>query len=192
MKEIKKSSLEERGYREKGKIDLVNNKKEATIVNIMGVVIVLVMLAFVPLFFKKGLFDFFRDNYFLKCFVFLLSLFLYIPLHEIVHGIFLKAFTHEKLSFGWKFVYAYCGSKEGVTRPKEYFIVALSPLVVFTLVFVSLMVLNPEFSILWYYMEVMNVSGSVGDIYVTVKLWKERKYDILINDTGTDMTIWGN
>ena len=35
MKGIKKSELESKGYKEKGKIDLVNNKKEAILVNVL-------------------------------------------------------------------------------------------------------------------------------------------------------------
>ena len=66
----------------------------------------------------------------------------------------------------------------------------INGLVFFSIVFIAMMVLMPSWALVWYLMEVVNVSGSAGDIYVTLKLWKDRKKDILVNDTGTEMTIY--
>ena len=191
MKGMNIKDLEGLGYKECAKIDLVKNKKEALLVNIYGIIIMVVMAVFIPLLIMGGIIEFNLENTFPLFFIVLLiSLILYIPLHEIVHGIVLKNYTDEKLSFGWKLVYAYCGSKEAVVDRKEYYAVALAPLLVFSVVFISLMVLNPSLSLVWYVMEMMNVSGSVGDIYVSIKLRKEKSRDILITDSGTDMSFW--
>lgn len=191
MKGMNIKDLEGLGYKECTKIDLVKNKKEALLVNIYGIIIMVVMAVFIPLLIMGGIIEFNLETTFPLFFiVLLLSLILYIPLHEIVHGIVLKKYTDEKLSFGWKLVYAYCGSKEAVVDRKEYYAVALAPLLVFSVVFISLMVLNPSLSLVWYVMEIMNVSGSVGDIYVSIKLRKEKSRDILITDSGTDMSFW--
>ena len=191
MKGMNIKDLEGLGYKECTKIDLVKNKKEALLVNIYGIIIMVVMAVFIPLLIMGGIIEFNLETTFPLFFIVLLiSLILYIPLHEIVHGIVLKNYTDEKLSFGWKLVYAYCGSKEAVVDRKEYYAVALAPLLVFSVVFISLMVLNPSLSLVWYVMEIMNVSGSVGDIYVSIKLRKEKSRDILITDSGTDMTFW--
>lgn len=191
MKGMNIKDLEGLGYKECTKIDLVKNKKEALLVNIYGIIIMVVMAVFIPLLIMGGIIEFNLETTFpLFFFVLLISLILYIPLHEIVHGIVLKNYTDEKLSFGWKLVYAYCGSKEAVVDRKEYYAVALAPLLVFSVVFISLMVLNPSLSLVWYVMEIMNVSGSVGDIYVSIKLRKEKSRDILITDSGTDMSFW--
>ena len=191
MKEMNIKDLEGLGYKECTKIDLVKNKKEALLVNIYGIIIMVVMAVFIPLLIMGGIIEFNLETTFPLFFIVLLiSLILYIPLHEIVHGIVLKNYTDEKLSFGWKLVYAYCGSKEAVVDRKEYYAVALAPLLVFSVVFISLMVLNPSLSLVWYVMEIMNVSGSVGDIYVSIKLRKEKSRDILITDSGTDMSFW--
>lgn len=191
MKGMNIKDLEGLGYKECTKIDLVKNKKEALLVNIYGIIIVVVMAVFIPLLIMGGIIEFNLETTFPLFFIVLLiSLILYIPLHEIVHGIVLKKYTDEKLSFGWKLVYAYCGSKEAVVDRKEYYAVALAPLLVFSVVFISLMVLNPSLSLVWYVMEIMNVSGSVGDIYVSIKLRKEKSRDILITDSGTDMSFW--
>lgn len=190
MKGMNIKDLEKEGYKEMEKIDLVNNKKEAMLVNILGIVIVVLMMAFIPLLIKASFVRSYRDNLLLSLIVFSVSLILYIPLHEIVHGAVLKCYTDEKLSFGWKFVYAYCGSKEAVVKRGEYYFVALAPLMVFSFVFIILMALNPSLSFVWYLMEIMNVSGSIGDIYVSVKLCKKREKNILITDSGTDMSFW--
>lgn len=191
MKGMNIKDLEGLGYKECTKIDLVKNKKEALLVNIYGIIIMVVMAVFIPLLIMGGIIEFNLETTFPLFFIVLLiSLILYIPLHEIVHGIVLKNYTDEKLSFGWKLVYAYCGSKEAVVDRKEYYAVALAPLLVFSVVFISLMFLNPSLSLVWYVMEIMNVSGSVGDIYVSIKLRKEKSRDILITDSGTDMSFW--
>ena len=191
MKGMNIKDLEGLGYKECTKIDLVKNKKEALLVNIYGIIIMVVMAVFIPLLIMGGIIEFNLETTFPLFFIVLLiSLILYIPLHEIVHGIVLKNYTDEKLSFGWKLVYAYCGSKEAVVDRKEYYVVALAPLLVFSVVFISLMFLNPSLSLVWYVMEIMNVSGSVGDIYVSIKLRKEKSRDILITDSGTDMSFW--
>ena len=191
MKGMNIKDLEGLGYKECTRIDLVKNKKEALLVNIYGIIIMVVMAVFIPLLIMGGIIEFNLETTFPLFFIVLLiSLILYIPLHEIVHGIVLKKYTDEKLSFGWKLVYAYCGSKEAVVDRKEYYAVALAPLFVFSVVFISLMVLNPSLSLVWYVMEIMNVSGSVGDIYVSIKLRKEKSRDILITDSGTDMSFW--
>ena len=191
MKGMNIKDLEGLGYKECTKIDLVKNKKEALLVNLYGIIIMVVMAVFIPLLIMGGIIEFNLETTFPLFFIVLLiSLILYIPLHEIVHGIVLKKYTDEKLSFGWKLVYAYCGSKEAVVDRKEYYAVALAPLLVFSVVFISLMVLNPSLSLVWYVMEIMNVSGSVGDIYVSIKLRKEKSRDILITDSGTDMSFW--
>ena len=127
MKGMNIKDLEKEGYKEIEKIDLVNNKKEAMLVNILGFVIVVVMMVFIPLLIKAGFIRSYKDNLILSLIVFSISLILYIPLHEIVHGVVLKCYTNEKLSFGWKFVYAYCGSKEAVVKRGEYYFVALAP-----------------------------------------------------------------
>ena len=191
MKGMNIKDLEGLGYKECTRIDLVKNKKEALLVNIYGIIIMVVMAVFIPLLIMGGIIEFNLETTFPLFFIVLLiSLILYIPLHEIVHGIVLKNYTDEKLSFGWKLVYAYCGSKEAVVDRKEYYAVALAPLLVFSVVFISLMFLNPSLSFVWYVMEIMNVSGSVGDIYVSIKLRKEKSRDILITDSGTDMSFW--
>ena len=80
MKGMNIKDLEKEGYKEIEKIDLVNNKKEAMLVNILGFVIVVVMMVFIPILIKVGLIRSYKDNLLLSLIVFSISLILYIPL----------------------------------------------------------------------------------------------------------------
>ena len=190
MKDERVRDAEARGWRKIGGIDLVENKKEALLVNISCIVLMLLMCALIPFFVKDGFLSYFSNAGFLQPIALFFAIFLYIPLHEIVHGIVLKFFTDEKISFGWKGVYAYCGSKEAMLSSYEYFLVALAPALVFTLIFLPPTFIFPSWSLFWYFLEIINISGSVGDFYVVIKIWGKRKDNILISDSGTSMTIW--
>ncbi|MBQ0072029.1 MAG: DUF3267 domain-containing protein [Spirochaetales bacterium] len=196
MKGFSKSSIQD-SYSEAFKIDLVNNKKEALLVNILALVVMLALM--IPVY--KSFFDFGAESarnglgatlaargpkLILAVVLFLL----YIPAHEAVHGIVMRFFTTEKLRFGYNFLYAYAGSLEGVFNPIEYCLVALAPLVCFQLVFDLLMEIIPSFKAVWLFLIAINASGSMGDVYVFCRIaprWKEK---FLINDTGTDMTVY--
>lgn len=56
-----------------------------------------------------------------------------------------------------------------------------------------LLILNLIFQETWfwviYFIQIMNISGAAGDLYVTYRFSKLSK-DILINDTGIAMTIY--
>ena len=80
MKGMNIKDLEKKGYKEIEKIDLVNNKKEAMLVNILGFVIVVVMMVFIPILIKAGFIRSYKDNLLLSLIVFSISLILYIPL----------------------------------------------------------------------------------------------------------------
>ena len=79
MKGMNIKDLEKEGYKEMEKIDLVNNKKEAMLVNILGIVIVVVMMAFIPLLIKASFVRSYRDNLLLSLIVFSVSLILWAP-----------------------------------------------------------------------------------------------------------------
>ena len=90
MKGIKKSTLEEFGYKEYGKLDLVNNKKDAIYVNVLSLVVLVAMVALIPLFVKSTIEEFILYFNPLHSIVLLIMIILYIPLHELVHGVFMN------------------------------------------------------------------------------------------------------
>ena len=99
------------GYREIKTVDLLNNKKEMLTVNLaallLGAVMVLPAALLVPFhaYHKELLYNIFVPL------LFLAALFLYILLHEAVHGVFMKKLSNVKPYFGFKgLMYAYAGS----------------------------------------------------------------------------------
>ena len=58
MKGMNIKDLEGLGYKECTKIDLVKNKKEALLVNIYGIIIMVVMAVFIPLLIMGGIIEF--------------------------------------------------------------------------------------------------------------------------------------
>lgn len=118
-----------------------------------------------------------------------LGSFAYIILHEMVHGIFMYAFSRVKPKFGFTGAYAYAGS-EVYFGKTHYLIIALAPVVIWGIVLAVLCAAVPEHWF-WplYYIQLVNLSGAAGDLYVTWRFCSLPK-DILVQDLGVSMTVF--
>lgn len=180
------------GYREIYSVNLQKNKKFAVVLNVLALVIAVAMIipmnSFVPIAslfsMESGL-----TNYLIRFFVFIASMIAYMCLHELIHGITMKAFGTKKVKYGFTGLYAFAGSEDYYDK-KSYITIALAPVVVFLVVFA---VMNVLVSLEWfwvvYFLQVLNVSGAAGDLFVTVKFSKMPK-DILVQDSGVGMTVY--
>lgn len=127
--------------------------------------------------------------------VLLAGLFLYIVLHELVHGAAYKALTHQKLTFGMTLTVAFCGVPDIYTSRKTALIALTAPLVVFSIVFLALMACfrtsNPVYFAIFSILFSIHLGGCVGDIYVTILLMtKYRNPELLMRDTGPAQTFY--
>ncbi|MBE6585116.1 MAG: DUF3267 domain-containing protein [Ruminococcaceae bacterium] len=184
-------------YREIEAIDLQNNKKQLLWVNGVAFVIMLAMVipaAFlVPIstIWGRGEFQSITNTLMplLKLGVTLAALVVYIILHELVHGICMKAIAKRKPTYGFTGLYAFTASDAYFGRA-AYIFIALAPVVLWGVV---LAVLLPFVPISWfwvvYFIQIQNISGAAGDIYVTCRLMKMPK-DILVFDFGTAMKVY--
>ena len=188
---MKSVSVLPEGYGEILHIDLQKDNKLALIVNGLALVIMVAMIAaaafFVPL---STLFDYKQPlQMLLKAGVLVVGSILYIILHEAVHGIFMRRYCDAKVKFGFTGLYAFAGS-EGYYCRKHYIVIALAPIVVWGVVLGILNVLVPA---PWFYvvyiLQVTNISGAAGDLYVSWRMNKLPK-DILVKDTGVAMTVY--
>lgn len=179
------------GHRQILTIDLQKNKKLALMVNGLALLIAAAMIAVaLPLVPIGSIFvnDDLR-GILIKLAVMYGGMFVYIILHEAVHGIVMRRFSDAKVRFGFTGLYAYAGSDAYYCR-KHYIIIALAPIVVWGVVLGILNVLVPEE---WFYVVYMiqmtNVSGAAGDLYVS---WKMSRLpaDILVQDVGIAMTVY--
>ena len=173
-------------------IDLKENKKMATIVNVAAVVIGVVMVLVAMRFHSIGMLFEMSDGfgaYIARFVTVMVGSLAYIILHEIVHGFFMKRFSGIKPKYGYTFVYAYAGSSAYFNK-RDYIIIALSPIVILGIILAIINALVPE---IWfwviYFIQICNISGAAGDLYVTVKLLRQPA-DILINDSGVAMQVY--
>jgi hypothetical protein len=181
-------------YREILSLDLQKDKKKALLINALAIVIgaVLVILGRVRVPFST-LFDMEAGMllYILRFIALILGSAVYIILHELVHGVFMKRFSGVKPNYGYTGMYAYAGSNAYFDK-KSYIIIALAPVVVWGLVLAVLceIVSTPWFWVI-YIIQITNLSGAAGDFYVT---WKFRSLppDILVQDTGVSMRVYSS
>lgn len=180
------------GYREIFSVNLQKDKKVALFINALAL---LIAVAFaVPMHFYipiSALFDMKNGimNYFLKFVCLFLSSIAYIFLHEFVHGIAMKCFGTKKIKYGFTGMYAFAGSSDYYNK-KSYLVIAMAPIIVLGIILAIINIVVPyEWFWVIYLIQLSNISGAAGDLYVTVKFSKLPK-DILINDTGIGMNVY--
>lgn len=123
----------------------------------------------------------------------LVGIIVYILLHEGVHGMFIKLFTGTNPTYGFdlKHGMAYTGST-WFFKKQPYIIIALAPMIVWGVVLGLLLADVPE-NYYWYLytIQIVNVTGSAGDLYVACRLLRRPK-SILIFDSGNAMNFYLN
>lgn len=173
------------GYGPVLSIDLQKDSKLALKVNGLAVVIAAVMLA--AGFLMRPAFDIAASLPALAAF--LICAVLYMVLHELVHGACMKLFGAQKVCFGFTGLYAFAGSGE-YFKKSAYIVVALAPLAVWGIVLLALNIAaGPEFFWFFYLLQLVNVSGAAGDLYVSLRFMRMPK-EVLVQDTGVAMTVF--
>lgn len=179
------------GYSELFTIDLQKDKKLALLVNGLGLLlaVAMVLLGFAIAPPGRALCDQLTENFWLA-FVACGALFLYILLHELVHGICMKLFGSGKVKYGFTGLYAYAGCGSYFARG-PYIVIALAPILLLGAVLLVLNAVFPSGAAFWviYIVQICNVSGAAGDIYVTLRFMRLPR-DILIRDSGVSMCVY--
>ena len=180
------------GHRQIYTVNLQKDKRTAAFINISALGIAAVMI--IPMHFFVPISTSFDWSgvllpYALRFFVLFVSTLLYMVLHELIHGAAMKVLGTKKIRYGFTGPYAFAGSTDFYDKT-GYCFVALAPIVVFLIVFAVLNCVVPR-TWFWvvYLLQVANISGAAGDLFVTVKFSKMPK-DILIQDSGVDMTVY--
>lgn len=189
---MKSLSFLPEGYAEIYSVDLQKNKKIALLVNLLAVLIAAVMV--VPILFiipisslfsmEKGML-----SYLLRFAALLIFMVIYMILHELVHGIAMKICGTKQVKYGFTGMYAFAGSEDYYGK-KAYIFIALAPVVLWGIV---IALINPFVGQEWfwvvYFIQIINLSGAAGDIFVTVK-FSRLPADILIRDYGVGMRVY--
>lgn len=180
------------GYSEIYKLDLQKDKKTALRVNTIAFAIAAVLA--VPMHFVvpiSTLFDMTGGlgRYLVRFGALILLYVLYIVLHEAVHGIAMKMCGTKKIKYGFTGLYAFAGSDDYYSK-KPYIFIALAPVVLWGIVLAVINLFVPQ-DWFWviYFIQIFNLSGAAGDLFVTIKFSRLPK-DILVKDYGVGMTVF--
>ena len=180
------------GYREIYSINLQKNIKMAVIVNLIGLVI-MVALA-VPMHFLVPVTTLLDTSagmgaYWFRFAMLIILMVVYMVLHELVHGIAMKLCGTKKVKYGFTGMYAYAGSDDYYYK-KPYIFIALAPVILWGIVLAVVNIfVSPQWFWVVYMIQICNLSGAAGDLFVTMKFSRMPK-DILVQDCGVGMTVY--
>ena len=187
------------GYKEHLQIDLQKNKKLAIRINVISVAIMLAMLA-AGHFLMVPIWTLVIDEFavegvavplnYVRPLVMLGGTIVYVVLHELTHAAAMKGFGARKIRFGFAGLYAYAGSKTDYFDRRAYVTVALAPMIFWGIIFSAVMAFVPQ-NWFWvvYFWQVANVSGSAGDIYVSI-LTAKMPLGVAVMDSGVAVTFY--
>ena len=203
MKNSKERNFERElpeGYTEKLYIN-AKKAKWGIIFNLVGFAIAVVVMVFAILALGWGditlseAFDVNRGQYGLAFIVFVVTTLAYVVLHELVHGLCYKLLTGEKLTFGLSWSCAFCGVPNIYTYRKTAIIAVLAPLVIFTMIFVPILVLLYTASPIYFLFIALefglHLGGCSGDLYAFYLLaFRFRGKKLLMRDTGPEQFFY--
>ena len=113
----------------------------------------------------------------------------YIILHELVHGVAMKICGTKKVKYGFTGMYAFAGSDDYYGKG-AYIFIALAPVILWGIVLAVACALVPtEWFWVVYLVQILNVSGASGDLFVTLKFIRFPA-DILVKDHGVSMEVY--
>lgn len=177
------------GYKEYYSLDLQKDKKLALLVNAIAIVITVLLI--VPMHFVVPVFSIFLGDKgdIIRLVVLLPLITVYMILHELVHGIAMKSCGTKKVKYGFTGLYAFAGSNDYYSK-KAYIYIALAPIVLLGILIAMINLVVPvEWFWVVYFIQVINLSGAAGDLFVAVKFSRFPK-DIWIKDYGVGMTVF--
>jgi len=178
-------------YSEIKRVDIQKDKKLALLVNI-GAILIAIPLFIIGAIITPINYEIVYGNFLssiLTLVYLLVTVLIFCVVHELIHGVFFKLFSGKKVKYGFTGVYAFAGS-EAYFNKREYLVIGLSPVIFLgiILLFLTILLTNEWF---WrvYLIQIINLSGAAGDIYIT-RFMSKLPDDVLIKDEGIAMTIY--
>ena len=181
------------GYSCSAKIDLRKDLKFSVTVNAMAILIGLSMFIIMNQFIPAQSYyepEIGKTGNSIRKLILIAALIIYLILHEITHGLSMKLFGAKKVHYGFTGLYAYASCDDYIIK-KAYYVIGLAPLVIWGIAFLvcNIIVNETWLILLFYWLQIVNVAGAAGDIFITLKLTKYPQ-DTLIRDEGTTMCFY--
>ena len=179
-------------YKEIFSVDLKKNKKIAVLINgaaaAVALIMIFVMRVFVPIETLRDL-QLGENASLMRILIFAVSVVGYVVLHELTHGVVMKIVGTKKVKYRFNGLYATAGSNDYYDKG-SYILIALAPIVIWGIVLAIVNFIVPtEWFWIVYTVQVMNIGGAAGDMYVTIRFSRLPK-DILVKDVGSSMTVY--
>ncbi len=181
------------GYRETGAVDLEKDRRLSFWLNAAAGVAAVALFVLAHFLFVPVTELFGREESLWEVLLpalLIAGLLAYLVLHELTHAVFMRRLGAKQVRFGFNGIYAYAGSTENFFDRPSYAMIALAPLVVWGILFTVLLILVPR-SWFWviYVLQVSNLAGSCGDLYVSFRIFRMQE-SVLVRDTGIQMTFF--
>ena len=174
-------------------VKIIDAKNAKTVIWMNVVAIVLMVASIMPFLMIKdySMVDVEPKEMLIGLGVLFVGMIAYIILHELTHGLVYKVMTKQKLTFGLTLSCAFCGVPNIYVTRKTALLAILAPFVVFSIIFIPLIILLPANMINLALVIIFGIhfSGCVGDLYGTIVLIT-LKGKILMNDTGPKQTFY--
>ncbi len=114
----------------------------------------------------------------------------FISLHELIHGAFFWIFTRRLPKLGIGAGYAFAAAPGWFFPRRQYLLVALSPLVLLSLLGMALVAVVPLAGVTGILLgTVVNASGAVGDLWIVYRVVREPA-EVVIEDLGDGIKIY--
>ncbi|MBQ9748846.1 MAG: DUF3267 domain-containing protein [Clostridia bacterium] len=180
-------------YEDISHIHISKNKKSALVVNLTAAGIALIMILMthliVPLssLIPEGSG---AASLFARVAVLIPSIFLYVIMHEVIHGVGMKLLGCEQLNYVFSGFYISAGCRD-FFRKNTFLLIDLAPVVLIGILLNVICFLVP-ISWFWvfYVLQIINIAGASGDYYIAYHLFAHDG-DVLVRDAGTYIIVYG-
>ena len=113
-----------------------------------------------------------------------ISLVVFLVLHELIHGAFFWIYSRSRPKFGLRSGYAFAAAPGWYFPRRQYLMIAFAPFVLLSILGMILLVVVPVGMLpAILFGVVTNAAGAVGDIWIVLKIIRERR-NIVIEDLG--------
>ena len=174
-------------------VKTIDAKDAKTMIKFNLIALIIMVVSMLPFLILKGfsLKEIQPKELLIAAIVYIVGVISYIILHELTHGLVYKFMTKEKLTFGVTLSCAFCGVPNIYVSKKTALLAILAPFVIFTVIFIPIIILFPSNLINLAIILIFgtHTSGCIGDLYGTIILFKLRG-KVIMNDTGPKQTFY--
>lgn len=114
---------------------------------------------------------------------------LYMILHELAHGVFIRIFSNKKAKYYFRFPYLATGSTSYFNK-RSFIVITLAPVVIWGVILTLLLLIIPQYLFLTFYVVLgINFAGATGDNFQVFHFSRLDKLT-LIQDDGKETKIF--